>query len=290
MPSLAQTFLAARGREAADAERLESELARIHREGAAAWPAISIAPGVLAAHLARCLPAEQELLLALETIRCADLFLAAGCASNDAAALAAFDAMLGPTVDGSVRSIDPNPAFLSEVRQYVRQRLLMTEGDAPARIATYSGRGPLHSWLRAVAVRGALNLKEAAPRESPLPGPGLELAMSGGDPEWQLLRSQHHKEFKEAFEGALGSLEPDERTLLRFQVVDGLTTEQIGKLFQVNKGTVSRRLQKARDRLLSQTRRAVAAKLALTPAELDSFMGAVRGSMDVSLIRFLAGP
>ena len=144
--------------------------------------------------------------------------------------------------------------MVEEVRQLLRVKLFVSD-EGRARIGDYSGRGPLQAWLRVAAVRTALNLVSRQTPEEP--STEEEPLMGVGDPETEYLKAQHRPEFEQAFRAALGTLSIEQRQLLRFHYVDGLTLGQIGRLRQVHESTISRRLLAARDQLLAETRRAL---------------------------------
>jgi len=50
------------------------------------------------------------------------------------------------------------PVARGASKQERRQRLLLPDGDRPARITQYGGRGPLGGWLRVASARLAVNL------------------------------------------------------------------------------------------------------------------------------------
>lgn len=75
---------------------------------------------------------------------------------------------------------------------------------------------------------------------------------------------------RESLREAIGSLEREQRTLLRFYYVDDLRVEEIGVLLKVNKSTVSRRLADARDTILAALRKALAVRLKLSRSEVDT--------------------
>jgi RNA polymerase sigma-70 factor (ECF subfamily) len=169
---------------------------------------------------------------------------------------------------------------MEEVRQLLRVKLFVSDEGRP-KIVDYSGRGPLAAWLRVAAVRTALNLVTRQTPENPTSEEEPLLGVE--DPETEYLKSQHRPEFEQAFRFALTTLSIEQRQLLRFHYVDGLTLAQIGRLRRVHESTISRRLLAARDQLLAETRRALSAELRLEEAEIDSLMGRVMSRAEVTL-------
>jgi RNA polymerase sigma-70 factor (ECF subfamily) len=240
--------------------------------GRAVWPGIEVSDGQLAGHLARLeLPAEPH----------ADLYLACACAVGDPAALAAFDTSVLSQVGSFVSRIDASPPFADEVRQALRERLLVARGPLPPRIAEYSGRGALGAWVRVAAVRVAIDLHRDPPdtaRLSAAPAIARELS-----PDLQLLKARHQSDYEDALRGAFLTLDAKERNLLRMHFVDGLTVDRIGLIYQVHRATAARWVQAVREKLLHEVYRCLGSRLRLSPTELDSLTALVQSQLQISL-------
>ncbi len=266
---------------------IQAELTRMYEEATRAWPKVKLSGPRYAEHIARKLPAGAELPGALLELEGADLFLACACALGRSEAISAFDETFLPKVTAALATVDKSPSFLEEALQFLRHRLLVSDGRSAPRIADYSGRGPLGSWVRAAAVRSAINMYHAAKREVPLEGGGVGLELPGGDPEMDFLKRKYSQDFKASFEEALAILSAQDRTVLRLHLIDGLSVEQVGAMYKANKSTVYRWMARARETLLRQTKKILAKRLGLGRGELESLMGLVRSQLDVSLTRFL---
>lgn len=230
---------------------------------------------VLAAHLG---PPLAEL-------RAADLLLTSLCLQGDAPALAHFDQLLVREVSRAVRPLDEGNTLVDEVAQQVREKLLVGAGGGPL-LASYAGQGSLTGWLRAVAVRTALNARRPAAREAPVSTlPDHPLA--DPDPELALLRARYRELFRVAFAGAIAALSPRERTILRLTSLDGLTLAQVAPMYGKDLSTISRWLSNARESLLNSTRTALTEVLGVSRAELDSVMRAADSELNLSLARLL---
>lgn len=175
-----------------------------------------------------------------------------------------------------------------EIHGRLLQRLLMAEGERPAKLAEYSGKGPLDAWLHAVAYRVALNLSPPAAREVPLD----EALMADGGPatgnaELDLLRERFRAQFRQALRAAVASLSARDRTLLRLSVMEGLSIDELGRTFRVHRATVARWVAAARDQIVERARQVLRDELKLKACELDSLMGVAGSQLDASLGRFL---
>ena len=192
-----------------------------------------------------------------------------------------------PKLAAAVSRVERSPEFLDEVLQQLREKLLVGK---PPRIETFEGAGPLISWLRAAAVRTALNARRPQAREAAGEDAALEeLPLAGPDPELAIIRLQHRAVFSEAFKTALAVLSTRERNVLRLQGLDGLSLERIGEVYGVNKSTVSRWLTNVHEVLLQRTRSELALRLTLDTAQLDSLFKAMRSSLELSVARLLNG-
>jgi RNA polymerase sigma-70 factor (ECF subfamily) len=283
--TLAAAFLAAAsGDLAARAARradLEALLGRVL--AAARRPGVALDDEVFAAYLGARATAD-DLDADLATLHLADLWLACACAAGLPAALAALDRLLAGDAAPAARAVDVSAAFVDEVLQGRRRRLLVAEAGAPPRIASYSGSGPLSAWLRVAATRTALSLKRAGRREVPLDE--LPLLDAARGPESGVARADGERRFRAALARAMAALAPRPRGLLQLYHLDGLGVEELGRLHGVHASTISRWLQAARDSVLAATREALLAEL--SPDEAESLLGHA-GSMEITIERFLRG-
>jgi RNA polymerase sigma-70 factor (ECF subfamily) len=217
----------------------------------------------------------------------ADLELARAVAAGDQAALRRFDAEVLPAIDAVVRRIDAAPAFLAEVRQALRLRLLVAETGAAPRIAGYKGDGPLTAWVRVAAVRLAINLKRADGPVAPAPDRLAELVDTEPDPELRHLKQTYRAEFAAALTASLAALSERQRVILRLCYVDGLRLARIADLYQVHESTASRWVTAALEAVADGTRRRLIEALSLSPSAADSVARMVQSNLDLSIARLL---
>jgi RNA polymerase sigma-70 factor (ECF subfamily) len=85
----------------------------------------------------------------------------------------------------------------------------------------------------------------------------------------------------------LVALSPEQRNVLRLHLLDGLNIDQIGLIHQVHRATVARWLARARETVRDDTRRRLAAKIAVDGPELESIVTALHSQLDVSVQRIL---
>ncbi len=218
-----------------------------------------------------------------------ELYLACACAAGDRAALQSLEREYFSKVGDYVARTDPSPAFADEVRQQLRARLLVREGEGPPRIGDYSGAGPLGAWLRVAAARTALNLRRGKRPAGELSDEAgaLQLRSPAPDPELDYLKSRYGKEFREAFRGVLSGLPARERSLLSLYYLEGLSSPAIGKAFNVHPATVRKWLDSTREEIVRQTHALLKHRLDLSSAELKSLLKVLHSQLEQSVSRFL---
>ncbi len=265
---------------------LEGTLRSLIEQAGQAYPALRFAPEAFLRHLAARLPASGDVGALLASLRPGELLLAFACGQGDPAAFATLDAEVLSRVSEWFPREDAT--VLAEVRQRLRQRLLLAEGRSPPKITTFSGRGTLAQWARVIASRLAIDLHREGSENLPLEEvpPEAEVFV-GGDPELSFIRARYQEEFRQAFQEALGALTPKERNLLRLHHVDNLSVDSVGTMYQTSRSTAARWIAQARERLLECTRAALSKRLASNPSEVDSLLGLLRSHLDVSLHRLL---
>jgi RNA polymerase sigma-70 factor (ECF subfamily) len=246
----------------------------------AAWPQLAIDAAAFAQQLRD--PGSAHL---------ADLYLAFACARGEPIALRLLEDCCFARLDSVLTRVLPDASDRDEVKQRLRDKLLVSDGKSPARIATYAGKGELFSWLAVAAAREAISLTRArgpAPLEQAdevqalLRGAGVEL-----DPHLAYTKKLYRAQFEDAFREALGTLESKDRAVLRHQLIDHLTLDEIAAVYRIHPVSAARRLTRARSELLSATRRSLTRRLQLAGAELDSLLRLVRSQVDLSLGRLI---
>jgi RNA polymerase sigma-70 factor (ECF subfamily) len=260
---------------------LEGALQGLFEAGRAAWPGVAVEEAAFARYVAERAAQPVASLPSREVAR--DVYLACACAAGARGAVAAFDRHFADAIGRAIESVDRSPAFIDDARQVVREKLFVAAAGVRPKIAEYGGRAPLGPWLRAVAVRTALNLRRAAPDRShdALDDDDRALGAALG-PEIDLLKARYKAELEDVLRAAIARLSPRERTLLRFHFADGLSVDVLGAHYQVGRSTAARWLSAARAALRDQARAELTTRLRVTPSELDSLVGLVVSQLEVS--------
>ena len=253
-------------------------------EGRKAVPEVELPAAVFLPYLEERIPAGGT----PADLEIGDLYLACACGRGEPLALKRLEQAWSRTIVPALLRMDRSGVLADETRQLLWQKLFTREGDRPPRISEYAGRGALVKWLRVAAVRTALNQRrkdDAHPVDDSMDLDAL--ASPGRDPEIDYIQVRYREEFRNAFRAAVELLTPRQRSLLRFQVIDGLNVDELGRIYRVHRATAARWVAEARETLLSETRRLITTKLGLQPVEFDSMMKLMESRLDVSLGGFL---
>jgi RNA polymerase sigma-70 factor (ECF subfamily) len=255
------------------------------RRAQLAWPEARTDRDRFAAHWARQLAQAADPARAFDQLHVEDLYLAFGCAEGDPHAMGELRKRLSPAVTPVIRQVDPSDAFFDEVQQQLLERLLVSVDGRPPRIAGFAGRTSLENWLRAVALRIALNLRRTHRRvpEIAVGEALLEFAAPARDPHLDHLRARYGGEIATALRDAIASLSSQERNVLKLHFVDGLSLNQIAAVYQVNKSSVSRWLGRARGSVLDAACRDLETRLGVPQDEFRSMIRALKSQVDLSL-------
>ena len=109
--------------------------------------------------------------------------------------------------------------------------------------------------MRITATRELIRHQRKRAREAPSDRPLDEALGDAGDPLLSHLKAEYRTEFAGALREANAELDSETRTLLRQQIVDQLSIDEIGAAFGVHRATAARWLLRARGALVTATRR-----------------------------------
>ncbi len=252
-------------------------------EARAAWPRFTTDVHELREHLAAQMNQGRRL-------HWADLYLALACAAGEAAAIAAFEENVMSVAGAALTSLKLDAGRVDEVKQMVREKLLVGGAARGPAILDYAGTGTLRSWVKVVAARVGLDLVRRADPEI-LGHDDLTAALPAvnDDPELALAKRRYAAEFKNAFERAVESLAERDQLVLRQYFVDGLDTRQLAALHRLHPVTAVRWLARVREALATATRNLLIREGRIPATEISSAMRLVRSEMNLSVSRILGG-
>ncbi len=269
--------------------RLANKTATFH----AAFPTVHVDAASVAARIGEELRsaglAANEADQALEEIHFDDLCIAMACATGDSAAIAHFSGRVLVDAQSNLGRFRNDGVVESDVRSAVHERLFVADASGRPGILKYGGRGPLLGWLRVVVTRLALNLRRSKKSEESREEDIVrELLGDLPTPELELVKQDAARHFKEAFAEAALELPEDERDALRMHLYEGLSIDDLARIFDVHRATAARWLGRARDRLHAVTRERLMTRLRCSESEVDSVVKLMMSRVDLSLSRVLA--
>ncbi len=262
---------------------VESAWAAFLSVARAAWPDVQFDEAQLAGFIGARLTG-ADVAEGLASAPAGDLALAAACVAQEPTAHAAFDTIL-TEVEAAGASTRAPKDLVDEVKQLLRVQLLVPREDRPPGIAGYQGKGPLRGWVRITATRELIRHLKKGARELPI-DKQLDEAF-GADPILEQLKGEYRAQFATALREAIAELSAEDRTLLRQQIVDNLSIDELGAAYGVHRATAARWLTRARGSLVTATRGRLAARLAMPVDEIDSVIRLVQSRLDASVVRYL---
>ena len=226
-----------------------------------------------------------------KTLALEDVALALAAALGEPSAVAEIERTIIEPLPRTLSRLRPTPELVDELRQELREKLLVGTAGGKPKLLEYKGRGPLGAWARVIALRAAYDRGRASSPDShktkETEGALDGLIDGGDDPEIAELRRRYSAELREAFRAAAKRLDAEERAVLRSQTIDGLSIDQIGALYQVHRATAARWVQQAKSSLLDALREELAKRLGESHDACDSVVALVRSRIDLSLERAL---
>jgi RNA polymerase sigma-70 factor (ECF subfamily) len=265
---------------------IEEALAEMIRAGTSAWPGVQLAAPAFVGRIATHYSSEGALVNWLRGVRADDLYLATACAERSPGAIATFDREFLTAVPVILARGGLADAPADEVRQRVRERLFV----GAMKIADYSGRGSLASWLQVVTMRIAIDaIREQKAHPVAEPKPDDDLRVAGTDPELSLIKERYREPFKQALRVSIRELTDEQRNLLKLHFVDGVTLDKLAALFTVHRATIVRRIAHARDAVFERVRARLQAELGIDHDEFEELLVLLRSRLELSLSALMPG-
>ena len=263
-------------------------LSDLHAKGAAAWPAIKVAPERFASELVRRLGTDvtPAVLAGLHH----DVYLAIAGADGDPAAVAASDELCGREVELAASRLRATPTQADDVRSELRRLLFTSDEGRTASMIAFTGRGDLRGFARVIAARTLAKRMRLDRREVELEDEMIDVLTPAIDPEVAFLREQYRADVDVVFRAAITTLPDRSRAVLRYHLLDGWSIDEIGALYHVHRATAARWVTSAREELGAQIRTALSERLAIPESQVDSIVALVTSRIEISLDRLLAPP
>jgi len=154
------------------------------------------------------------------------------------------------------------------------------EGKRWSPLLRYSGRGSLMGWLRAVLAQRSVNQYRKIGRETALGE--IELAA----PASEQLKPERLDDLRAALKMTLGAASAEERFLLSAYYLDQHTLHEMSRVLRVHIATVSRKLNRATERLRKQLLRTLIER-GLSRRAADEALGTDPRDVDINLRKLL---
>ena len=250
---------------------------------AATWPSLGLDAAAFTAHVRGL---GTAIVIPAATRNAADLFLACACLAHLPKALDAFESSYLKRVPEFIARIGNDRDFVQEVTQTLRARLLVADPPDRPRIASYSARAPLLSWVAVCAQRVALDHRRRG-TDHGTSSAAARAPSPADDPETAYFKLRYGRVFEDSIATAVARLPPREKVLLRLWLYESLSMDRIAAMYSVNVSTVSRWLAKAREALGADVEALVREELRVSGSELESLTRLIRSQFDETVLRDL---
>jgi RNA polymerase sigma-70 factor (ECF subfamily) len=237
-------------------------------------------PGAAFEHARQAIPADPSPEALVE------LGLSVACVTGDRHALRLFEARYFDGARRAAVQLLGDPDAVEDILQKLRHRLFVAADDGHAPVVRSVGRGSLAKFVRVCAVRLTLNVMRSERRRSLRDSNAAADPLLGAldDPELSMTRTSSSNAVKEAFERAVAALSAKQRNMLRHQLVDHLTLDQLASRYGVHRRTVARWLASARDEVARSTRAFLTDMLGEDP-DTEQIQQLVHSRLDLSISR-----
>lgn len=258
-----------------------------YARGRTAYPELNVEATTFARHVARAV-ARMPDCTNVQALVPEDLYLACACVTRVSGAADVFVARLRPLITRVIRTICPK-ATAEEITQSLLADLLVGAAASAPVLGEYAGRAPLARWLEVVAHRAALQwLRSERAKADLLIRAAAEPSAGGHRPaELVLSQERHADDFTKALEEALRRAPQGDRAILRLHLLDNVSVERIGKMLGVSQASASRRLAKARERILFDLKAVLGRRLGISSSEVASLANLLASRLDLSLSQVL---
>lgn len=246
-------------------------------------------------------PSPQDLKRFMGDLKSPDLYLGLACMRGDEQAWWEFDRQHRSFIERWTRHLVRSDADADEVIDAVYVELFGTkvvDGVRQSKFRTYTGRGSLRGWLRAIILHAAVDLHRAAKIEIPVEEwsesgeemPARNIASSESEDSMltSVVRERYRSATVAALDQALQTLDDHETLLLLYYHVEGLKLREIARIVEepaspirrwfqrrnsrrsrVHESTVMRWLDKVYKKIADRFHAELAAKHGLKPEEIE---------------------
>lgn len=289
--SLREQFISGLGQRATEISYADTILEQILQQWVnrcqTAWPDVNASPKSFVFHCAQKIPEEKSIKEGLQQLS-TDLWLAFACLQGDAKARSEYEKILLQLAVPIHNDLGLADDRRQDVLQHLRELTVVGTPKRQPVLLQYQGRSRIKTWLRKIVKHHSLRLTKERPHCDIDDMINLdEFPYGETDPELNIIQHQSKSAFRTAFRKAVADLTPEQRNLLRFVVVEGLTGAQISLIFQCDASTVCRNLRKIRDRLAHRTRKFIRQAWGGSPQAMQSMFHVVDSQLHATFADLL---
>ena len=252
------------------------------------WPKIQLDSESFYSYLKKRTPKDQTFNNYAGKLNINDLYLACACSRGDSIAIQEFERTYFPFIRSALKTLNLPQDKSDDFRQSFFEKLFVTGTNNIPKITQYMGEGDLRSWTCVAAFRHALNMIRKTEKTCSFESVAHKnIDLLSENQELGYMKQLYKNEFQQAFSKAIDSLSGQEQTILRYFLLDQLTLEQIGIIYDVEKSTISRWMAKIRKKILSVTRKELSSKLDVDRRQFNSIVALIQSQLDISIRGFL---
>jgi len=261
-------------------------------------------------YLLRAAPGDtgvSEVAAFIDEIRADELCLVLACERGDERAWRELVAKYDPTVRSAARKICSNAEDADDLAGSIWAELhglrADTEGNRKSKLAYYSGRGSLGGWLRAIVSQLAVDeyrkqsrfvqIEEAREfenlaEESSNQNGSNRLAAHTESPEEILTSKRTSTDVASALSEAIGSLEAEDRLVLKLYYFDDLKLKEIAAMFGYHEATASRKIVRIQNEIRKRVEKGLRERHGWTDHEVKKYLADAAASLGIGLEKMFA--
>ncbi len=256
------------------------------QEATAAWPRLKVQMSAYADLLVSIFNRDASP-VSLEKLLPVDLYIVCACLCEVPGAHEAFTARYLKPLEGQLQGMGLQGTEIEDLAQSVRMKLFVAKDEQDQRIRRYVGGGRLGGLVQVMVTREAIGLLRSKRKVTVESETLFEMPTALSDPQLAVIRQECTEEFRKAFQSAVAGLQPRDRTLLRLQYIDQLSTDEIALLYGVHRATAFRWFTGIREVLSLETKRLLKSALSVEAPLLESLLQLVDSELELSMERLL---
>lgn len=246
--------------------------------------------------------AEADIRKFVEEINADDLCLVIACENGDQSAWKDLVANFDSTVRSAARKVSANAEDSDDLASSIWAELYGLRRDADgkrkSKLAYYTGRGSLAGWLRAVVSQLAVDefrkqsrfvqIEEEREFENLAEGSSENsdhgrLVHLSASPEEMVTDKQMSGDVAEALRKAIGTLESEDKLILKLYYFDDLRLKEIGQTFGYHEATASRKLARIQNEIRKSVEKTLKNEYGWSPVEVSSYLSETAAKLGVDL-------